>query len=84
MKSIEIYIRQNSNGAMLNMYVPSELKDFLLESLRNGECDLSDFNANFEMSIPTSDLDNPQADPTHVRIKLSSINVNYTQEEEHQ
>lgn len=80
MKNIEIYIRHNMHGAMLHLHVPSELKDFLVESIKKGECDLSGFDANFEISIPQGDISPSQEEPIHFRTKLSSISVIYNQE----
>ena len=82
MKKIEIYIRHNSNGAMLNLHVPSELKEFLLKSLNNGQLDLSNLEANFEISVLPEWIDNPSDSPAHARLKLTSNNINYFEDSE--
>jgi hypothetical protein len=76
-KEIEIYIRHNTNGAMLNFYIPKELKPAFLDALSNGYFNTADKDAHFEMSILQEWLDNPETSASHVRFKLSSINVHY-------
>jgi hypothetical protein len=48
---LEIYIRHNSSGAQLHIYVPESQKKSFLDAIKSGVCDLSEADANFEMSI---------------------------------
>lgn len=78
----EIYIRHNSNGAQLHIHVPEDRKKEFLDSIKSGQCDLSEADANFEMSILQEWLDSPEDNPDHVRAKLSGISVSYFQDDE--
>lgn len=65
MGKIEIYIRRNSEGAMLNFYIPKEMRPIFVEAAKNGHLDMSASPANFELVI-----DGGQ----HVVVSLNQIN----------
>lgn len=79
---LEIYIRHNSSGAQLHIHVPESQKKSFLDAIKSGVCDLSEADANFEMSILQEWLDCQEESPVHVRAKLSGISVSYSQDEE--
>ena len=79
-KEIEVYIRHNQLGAMLNFYVPKELKDSFLDSISKGTFEPSDTDIHFEASILPEWVADASKVASHVRVKIAGINVTYCDE----
>lgn len=74
-KQIEIYVRNSGDRNLLMMHVPEELKEQLIEGIRNGSFKTQDASIHLELSVLNEwkDRDNPE----HVRIEVSEITANY-------
>lgn len=81
---IEIYIRHSNNKAMLNLYVPKEMKDRFLTGIENGNMELPDDSAHFELSILPEWVTAPDQREMieklglHVRVPIAAINTQFT------
>ncbi|WP_348263245.1 hypothetical protein P8935_01505 [Telmatobacter sp. DSM 110680] len=74
-KQIEIYIKKSGDRNLLMFHVPGELKEQLIEGIRNGRFETEAANINFEMFVlpQWQSKDNPN----HVRLKVSEITAGY-------
>lgn len=75
-KSIEIYIRQSAGENLLNIYVPSELRETFIHGTNNGAIEKIGAPINFEMSLASESKRTNE--PLHVSLKIKSINIMYT------
>lgn len=76
-KSIEIYIRQSAGRNLLNIYVPSELRELFIRGVNNGTIEEIGIPINFEMSV-TPEITPTKHEPLHVSLEIQAINVSYT------
>lgn len=77
-QSIQIYIRNSGGEDMLNIYIPSNLRESFLNGIRNGLIGGIDVPINFEMSVSperSTDFD----EPIHVARDIKCINIHYVE-----
>jgi hypothetical protein len=77
-KSIEIYIRQSAGRNLLNIYVPSELRELFVRGVNSGTIEEIGIPINFEMSI-APEITREKHEPLHVSLEIQAINVSYTE-----
>ena len=77
-KSIEVYIRQSAGRNLLNIYVPSELRELFVRGVNNGAIENIGIPINFEMSVPPENT-RANHEPLHVSLEISAINISYTE-----
>jgi hypothetical protein len=73
MRSIEIYVRHNNNGAMLNIYLDSSSKQELIAALQSGRFESADVPVHLELSVLPEWLTTPSE--AHARIPITAINI---------
>lgn len=76
MSSIEIYVRHNNDGAMLNVYLDSSTKQELITALQSGRYESADASIHLELSVLPEWLTNQGE--AHARIPIAAINVTET------
>lgn len=77
-KSIEIYIRQSAGRNLLNIYVPSELRELFVCGVNSGTIEEIGIPINFEMSV-TPEITRVKHESQHISLEIQAINVSYTQ-----
>lgn len=77
-KSIEIYIRQSAGRNLLNIYVPSELRELFVRGVNSGTIEEIGIPINFEMSV-TPEITRAIHESQHVSLEIQAINVSYTE-----
>lgn len=77
-KSIEIYIRQSAGRNLLNIYVPSELRELFISGVNGGTIEKIGIPINFEMSVSPENV-RSNHDPLHVSLEIGAINSSYTE-----
>ena len=74
-KQIEIYIRKSGDRNLLMFHVPAELKEQLVQGIKNGSLEAETVSINFEMSVlpqwQSGEL------PNHVRLEVNEITAGY-------
>lgn len=81
----EIYVRQGSEHNMLNLYVPSHMREAFTKALSGGTFQVMPESINFEISVlPEWLSDESQqesakrsSEPMHVRVPISAINIQF-------
>ena len=74
MDKIEFYVRHNSNGSMLNIYMSPEAKKFLLKALlETGKVDSEQVEMSVELNVQQEWVCNPD-NPNYLRIPVSLLN----------
>lgn len=73
MSSIEIYVRHNNNGAMLNIYLDSSTKQELIAALQTGCFESADVPIHLELSVLPEWL--TIQGEAHARIPITEINI---------
>lgn len=77
-ENIEIYIRNSNGHDLLNIYVPSKLRDAFIKGAENGLIEDVGASINFEMSVDPSRSAN-RDEPIHVALDIKAINFIYTE-----
>ena len=77
-KSIEVYIRQSAGRNLLNIYVPSELRELFVRGVNSGTIEDIGIPINFEMSVSPENT-REKHEPLHVSLEISAINISYTE-----
>lgn len=77
-KSIEVYIRQSAGRNLLNIYVPSELRELFVRGVNSGAIEEIGIPINFEMSVAPENT-RAKHEPLHVSLEISAINISYTE-----
>jgi 8-oxo-dGTP pyrophosphatase MutT (NUDIX family) len=72
-RGIEIYVRQNSYGAMLNIHLDASTKQRLIAALQEGRFSSADIPINLELSVLSHWVTDTEYG--NVRIPLTAINV---------
>lgn len=73
MSSIEIYVRHNSDGAMLNVHLNSSTKQELITALQSGRFEAENVPIHLELSVLPEWLTTQGG--THARIPITAINI---------
>jgi hypothetical protein len=77
-RSVEIYIRQSAGRNLLNIYVPSELRELFVRGINDGAIQEIGIPINFEMSVAPESTRAKQ-EQLHVSLGIQAINVSYTE-----
>lgn len=85
-KKIELYIRHSIGKAMLNLYIPKEMKEKFLTGVKNNTLELPEDSAHFELSILPEWIPDPEQREAiekldqviHIRIPIAAINTQFT------
>lgn len=80
---LEVYVRHNSNGAILNILADESMRERIVNSLSVGRVDGTDISICLELSVLpgwVTDLEIRKKiggiqGPIHIRVPLSSINM---------
>ncbi|WP_139225645.1 hypothetical protein [Paracidovorax konjaci] len=74
-KQIEIYVRNSGSRNLLMLHVPENMKERLIEGIRNGSFETKDASIHLELSVLNEwrDSENPE----HVRLEVNEITANY-------
>ncbi len=72
MRVIEIYVRHNNDGAMLNIYLDHRAKQDLIIALQSGRFESEDASIHLELSVLPEWL--TSAEEMHARIPIRAIN----------
>lgn len=72
-RGIEIYVRHNSDGAMLNIHLDASTKERFIAALQEGRFSSADVSINLELFVLPQWVTDPEYG--HVRIPLTAINV---------
>jgi hypothetical protein len=73
LSSIEIYVRHNGNGAVLNIYLDSSTKQELISALQSGRFESAGVPMHLELSVLPEWLTNQGE--SHARIPVAAINI---------
>lgn len=73
MSGIEIYVRHNGNGAVLNIHLDSSTKQELITALQSGRFESADMPIYLELSVLPEWL--TTQGESHARIPVAAINI---------
>ena len=74
-KQIEIYVRPSGDKNLLMLHVPEEMKERLIEGIRNGSFEAHDASIHLELIVLNEWREEDY--PEHVRFEVNEITANY-------
>lgn len=80
---LEVYVRHNSSGAMLNILADDLMRERIVNSLSAGKVDGTDISINLELSVLPEWVTDPETrkrvgqipGTIHIRVPLAAINM---------
>ena len=85
---IEIYVRNSSAGTFLSLNIPSQMKEQIVSANHMGGFEVNDFSVTVELSVLSEWISDREIrakvaelnEHIHLRIPITSLNVNFTEE----